>query len=53
MATVIAAAKVICNVLDKYLPHMSPSLDTAELAAITALKIACEAFKATLPIDDS
>jgi len=52
MASLIAAAKVICKILDAYLPQMSPYLDTPELTAITALKVACEAFKATLPIND-
>jgi hypothetical protein len=52
MATLIAAAKVICKVLDKYLAQMTPYLDTPELAAITALKLACDAFEDTLPIND-
>lgn len=52
MATLIAAAKVICRILDKYLPQMSPYLDAPELAAIAALKLACDAFEEQLPIND-
>lgn len=52
MATIIAAANVICRVLDKYYSRVVIYLDTPEATALLALKIACEQFKATLPISD-